>query len=74
MKTDTHFESLIKSILYRIFATISTILIAFIFTHDFKISISIGSLELFSKIILYYFYERIWLFFKKKTARGDNEQ
>ena len=73
MKPDTRFESLLKSILYRIFATLATFLIALTFTHDYRISLSIGILELTSKIILYYLYERLWLFSKNKIQRGKCE-
>lgn len=74
MKIDinSHFESLIKSLLYRFFATCGTIVIAFIFTQNVKVSFGIGIFEFISKIILYYSYERIWLFAKSKT-RGKNE-
>ena len=51
---------LIKSIGYRIFATLATIIISFIFTKSIKISISIGLLEVISKIVLYFMYEKIW--------------
>ena len=51
---------IIKSIGYRIFGTLATIIISFIFTGSVKISISIGIFEVLSKIILYYVYEKIW--------------
>lgn len=51
---------LVKSIGYRIFATLVTIIISFVFTKSIKISISIGLLEVISKIVLYFVYEKIW--------------
>ena len=56
---------LVKSIGYRVFATLVTIIISFILTKSVKISISIGLLEVISKIVLYYLYEKIWENFKK---------
>lgn len=56
---------LIKSIIYRMFGTICTMLITFIFTGNIVISTSVGVVELLSKIILYYIYEKIWDFFTK---------
>lgn len=74
MKIDfsSHTESILKSFLYRIFATCGTIVIAFIFTRNVKISFGIGIFEFISKIILYYVYERLWLIGKSKI-RGKNE-
>ena len=51
---------LIKSIGYRIFGTLATIVISFIFTGSLKISVSIGFFEVISKIILYFVYDKIW--------------
>ena len=69
---NSHIESILKSLFYRIFATCGTIVIAFIFTRDVKISFGIGIFEFISKIILYYIYERLWLIGKYKI-RGKNE-
>lgn len=51
---------LIKSIGYRFFATIATFLIAFLFTGNVTISLSIGLSELLSKILLYFLYDKLW--------------
>ena len=71
---NSHILSLIKGILYRIFGTICTILISFIFTGSIKISLGIGIVEVFSKIILYYSYERIWLFAMNKIYKKGASQ
>ena len=52
---NSHILSLIKGLLYRIFGTICTILISFLFTDNIQISLGIGVVEVFSKVILYYF-------------------
>lgn len=69
MKLKEDILLLIKSIIYRMFGTICTMLITFIFTGNIVISTSVGVVELLSKIILYYIYEKIWDFFTK-----DNKQ
>lgn len=69
MSKETNIRSITKSVLYRLFGTGITILIAFILTGNFPASISIGIIELLSKIILYYVYERIW----QKIKWGKNE-
>lgn len=51
---------ILKSLIYRIFATVFTVAISFILTGDFNIALTIGGLELFSKIFIYYIYDIIW--------------
>lgn len=53
-------RSLIKGISWRLLGTIDTIFISYLLTGHIKIALSIGGVELFSKIGLYYFHERIW--------------
>ena len=50
----------LKTITWRIIGTIDTMLIAWIISGDPMIGISIGGVELFTKMILYYIHERIW--------------
>lgn len=61
---------LIKAIGYRLWGTLATIIISFIFTGNVKISVSIGICEVISKIILYYIYEKMW----EKIFRNKNEE
>jgi uncharacterized membrane protein len=49
-----------KSISWRILATCDTILISFIITGSFAIAATIGSIEVLTKMFLYYFHERVW--------------
>ena len=53
-------RSLAKTISWRIVATSTTILLVFLFTGNLFISASVGSLELISKIVIYYIHERVW--------------
>lgn len=53
-------RSLAKTISWRIVATSTTILLVFLFTGNLVISASVGSLELISKIVIYYIHERVW--------------
>jgi uncharacterized membrane protein len=50
----------LKTITWRIIGTIDTMLIAWIISGDPMIGISIGGVELFTKMILYYIHERAW--------------
>ena len=45
---------------WRVTASLTTFLIAWILTGDLLIGISIGSIEAITKIFLYYFHKRIW--------------
>lgn len=57
---ETKLRSFIKGITWRLLGTFDTIFISFILTGKIKTALSIGGVELFTKIILYYFHERIW--------------
>ena len=53
-------RSVAKSISWRIVGTIDTILISWVITGKLDLAFSIGSVELITKMILYFFHERIW--------------
>lgn len=57
---DSNAKSLLKSISWRIVGTIDTIIISYIITGQMVMAVSIGSVEVVSKIILYYLHERVW--------------
>ncbi len=57
---DDHWRSVVKAITWRLTGTVDTIVISWIVTHKLHLALTIGSVELFTKIILYYFHERIW--------------
>ena len=60
MSVDTQKRTIVKTITWRILASLTTFIIAWILTGDLLIGASIGSLEAIAKIFLYYFHERIW--------------
>ena len=53
-------RSLLKTITWRIAASLDTFIIAGIITGDWKIGGSIAVIEVITKMIIYYFHERIW--------------
>lgn len=61
---DKHSEkpirSIVKSLTWRAIGTIDTILISWIITGEVNTALSIGVIELISKMTLYFFHERIW--------------
>lgn len=60
MAEEKHYRSLVKALSWRVTGTMDTILISFLITGHAKWAISIGFVELFTKIFLYYVHERIW--------------
>ena len=60
MSADTKKRTMAKTITWRITASLTTFLIAWILTGDILVGASIGSAEAITKIFLYYFHERIW--------------
>ncbi len=50
----------LKTITWRIIGTLDTMLIAWVISGDPMVGISIGGVELFTKMILYYIHERAW--------------
>lgn len=59
-KGDSNLKSLAKTISWRIVGTIDTIIISYIITGETAMALSIGSVEVVSKMILYYLHERVW--------------
>ena len=59
-KSEDPMRSIAKSISWRIIGTVDTIIISWIITGTLTVAMSIGIVELFTKMILYFFHERIW--------------
>jgi adenylylsulfate kinase len=57
---EARWRSLFKAISWRIFATVTTMVISFLITKSIKFALTIGFLEATSKIVLYYIHERAW--------------
>ncbi len=53
-------RSIVKSISWRFLGTMDTILISWVITNEVSIALSIGSIELLTKMVLYFFHERVW--------------
>ena len=60
MSTDLKKRTIAKTLTWRITASLTTFVIAWILTGDMLIGLSISSIEAIAKIFLYYFHERIW--------------
>ena len=60
MVTERKQRSLAKAITWRICATITTIILVLVFTGNLLIALSVGSVEVIAKLIIYYLHERAW--------------
>ena len=59
--TEKRHRSLFKGVSWRIVGTADTIFLSWIFTGTVEKALQIGGIEFFTKILLYYIHERIWL-------------
>lgn len=57
---DSAAKSLLKTVSWRVVGTLDTMMIAYILTGEIGMAISIGSVEVFTKMVLYYLHERVW--------------
>lgn len=57
---EKHWRSVAKAVSWRTLGTIDTIIISWLITGKLAFAISIGFVEVFTKMFLYYFHERIW--------------
>ena len=53
-------RSVIKSLSWRTIGTLDTILISWFVTGTLSLAFSIGAIELVTKMMLYFFHERLW--------------
>ncbi len=54
------YRSIVKTISWRVLGTLDTIAVSYFITSSFVMAASIGSIEVVTKMFLYYFHERGW--------------
>ena len=59
-RADKPIKSIMKSVSWRIVGTLDTMVISYFITGRVTIALSIGSVEVLTKTLLYYFHERLW--------------
>ena len=57
---------MIKGLTWRVLATTTTIVVAYIITGETEVAITIGAIEFVAKLLVYYVHERAW----QKVPRG----
>lgn len=64
-----HLVSLLKGISWRVVGSLDTMLIAYLITGKIHMAVSIGSVEIFTKIALFYMHDRAWEYFLKRKKK-----
>tara|TARA_B100000902_G_scaffold232722_1_gene220725 strand:- start:12134 stop:12322 length:189 start_codon:yes stop_codon:yes gene_type:complete len=57
---ESRVRSLAKAVTWRVVATLTTMLIAWLLIGDITVALSIGAIEFIAKFIIYYLHERAW--------------
>lgn len=57
-------RSVLKSVSFRFISTLTTMIMILVFTKNLVVSLQIGTIEFFGKLLLYYFHERLWNVFQ----------
>ncbi|WWW11859.1 DUF2061 domain-containing protein [Arcobacter cryaerophilus gv. pseudocryaerophilus] len=63
------YRSVVKTISWRTVGTLDTIIVSYFVTGNLVMATSIGSIEVITKMILYYFHERAWNRLKFGTVK-----
>ena len=63
-----------KTITWRIVGTLDTMIIGWLITGNPITGLKIGGIELITKMILYYFHERIWFKMNLGLPHRDNNK
>ena len=56
---------LLKTISWRVIGTLDTIILSGVITGSWEVGLTIGGVEVVTKMVLYYFHERVWYRFSK---------
>ncbi len=60
MYLETRTRALIKTLSWRLLATLATIALVYLFVGKIQVAVVIGGIEVLIKLLLYYFHERLW--------------
>ena len=53
-------RSIVKAISWRVVGTLDTLVVSYFLTGEIALATSIASVDFVTKMILYFFHERIW--------------
>lgn len=66
---ESHLRSILKGVTWRVLGTLDTMIISYFITGNWKFALSIGGIEVISKLVLYYLHERAWQLVPRGTVR-----
>ena len=53
-------RSVAKALSWRVIGTLDTLVVSYFLTGEFSVAASIASIDFLTKMVLYFFHERIW--------------
>jgi uncharacterized membrane protein len=65
---------ILKTISWRIIGTLDTMILSGFITGSWELGLAIGSVEVVTKMVLYYFHERAWYKFSKFGLKNKNNE
>ena len=74
---ESKLRSIFKGLTWRILATATTFVLAWVFAKDLGVATTIATAEFFIKFVIYYFHERAWQCIPSgafQTTAADVEQ
>ena len=60
MYKESKIRSIVKTISWRVLATLTTVSLVYIFIGDTKIAFTVGGIEVVLKMFIYFLHERVW--------------
>jgi uncharacterized membrane protein len=60
VKSERPIRSIVKAMSWRVVGTVDTMIISWFITGELSMALTIGSIEVITKMVLYYGHERIW--------------
>ncbi|PIV96208.1 MAG: hypothetical protein COZ16_13100 [Flavobacteriaceae bacterium CG_4_10_14_3_um_filter_31_253] len=59
-KSERPMRSIVKAFTWRLVGTLDTLIVSFFVTQKLSLAASIASVDFMTKIVLYFFHERVW--------------
>ena len=53
-------RSVLKALSWRVVGTVDTLVVSYYVTGEFTLAASIASVDFLTKLVLYFFHERVW--------------
>lgn len=66
---ESHLRSILKAFTWRFVATCTTFIIAYFVTGKTSFAVTIASIEVVAKMVIYYLHERAWQLVPRGTIR-----